>query len=155
MIAAVTQFLVVDIRPLVLLPGLFLDSGNLLALLLGRLDLLFDDRDNVLVYAQIIVEIPGYEIIDKRPDGRAFVVDGIAVFVLYLLVPHVGGAELCLGLSLELRLLDLDADGADDALAAVLRVVVLLEEVFQCFRDGLPERCKVGSSLPGVLSVDE
>lgn len=66
MIAAVTQFLVVDIRPLVLLPGLFLDSGNLLALLLGRLDLLFDDRDNVLVYAQIIVEIPGYEIIDKK-----------------------------------------------------------------------------------------
>ena len=58
MIAAVTQFLVVDICPLVLLPGLFLDSGNLLALLLGRLDLLFDDRDKFLVDAQIIVEIP-------------------------------------------------------------------------------------------------
>ena len=99
------------------------------------------------MHSQIIVEIPGDKIIDKSPDGRspvdhdctvlAFHV--LAVLVLHRLFPHIGGAELGLGLAFEVRFLDLDADGADDALAEDLRVVVLLEEVFLCLGDGFPQ----------------
>ena len=161
--AAVAQLAVIDIRLLVPFPGLLLDPGDFLALRLGLLDLVLDDRNNVLVDSQVVVQILGDEVIDVRADGRPAVdLDGavgvenlLAVPVGLLLLPHVGGSELGLCLAFEVRLLDLDADRPDDALAAVLRSVVLLEEILERLRYGLPERREVGATVTGVLSVDE
>ena len=69
MIAAIAQLLIIDIGPLVLLPGLLLDTGYFLALLLGGLDLLLDDRDYLLMDAQIVVQIPGNEVVNKGRSG--------------------------------------------------------------------------------------
>ena len=71
MIAAVAQFPVVDIGPLVLLAGLLLNARNFLTLLLVGLDLLFDYRHYLLVDAQVIVQSLGYEVVDIGAYGRA------------------------------------------------------------------------------------
>ena len=65
MIAAVPQFLVIDIGLLVFLPGFLLDNGDFLALLLGSLDFLLQFRDNVHVHMEIVVQMLGNEVIDE------------------------------------------------------------------------------------------
>ena len=113
--------------------------------------------------AEIIIQVLGNEVVDERPDGRAAVylqrsvrvLDLLAVGVGLVFLPHIGGTQLGLGLALEVRLLDLDADGTDYALAAVLRLVVLLEIILERLGDGLAEGGQVGTSVPRILSVDE
>ena len=51
-----------------------------------------------------------------------------SVLILYVCLPHICRAELCLGLSLEVRLLNLDADRSDDSLTDVFRCEVFLGE---------------------------
>ena len=161
--AAVAQLAVIDIRLFVSFPGLLLDPGDFLALRLGLLDFVLDDRNNVLVDSQVVVQIFGDEVIDVRSDGRATVdlygairiLHLLAVPVRLLLFPHIGGTELGLCLTFEVRLLDLYADRSNDALAAVLGSVVLLEELLESLGDGLTESGQMGSSVTGVLAVYE
>ena len=161
MVAAVAELLVIDIGLLVALPGLLLNTGDLLALGLGLLDLVLYDRNDIKMDPEVVVEVAGHEIIDKRADSRTAVnlqrTVGVlylfAVFVRLVFLPHVGGAELGLGLTLEVWLLDLDADRSYDALAAVLGLVVFLEIVLECLGYSLPESGEVGSSVAGVLAV--
>ncbi len=95
---AVSQLSVIDIRFLVPFPCLLLDSGDLLALGLRLLDLVLDDRDDVLVDAKIVVQISGDEVVDERSDRRSAVnldravriEDLLAVLVRLFLLPHVG-----------------------------------------------------------------
>ena len=152
---AVAELAVIDVGLLVALARLFLDAGNLLSLRLGGLDLLLDDRDDIQVHVEIVVEVLGDEVVDEAPDGRSAVDGRGAVVVFDLLLPHVGGAELGLGLAFEDRFLDLDGDGADDALADVLGLVILLEEVLERLGDGLAVGGQVGPAVAGVLAVDE
>ena len=160
---AVAQLAVIDIRFLVPFPCLLLDSGDLLALGLRLLDLVLDDRDDVLVDAKIVVQVSGDEVVDERPDRRSAVdldravrvQDLLAVFVRLLLFPHIGGTEFRLGLTFEVRLLDLDAYRSDYSLTAVLRSVVFLVELLEGLGYGLPESGQMRSSVTGVLSVDE
>ena len=140
------QLAVVDVGPLVALAGLLLDAGDLLPFLLGRLDLVLDDGDDVLVDVEVVVEVLRHVIVDEAADGGA---------VVPVLLPEVEGTELDLGLALELGLLDLYADGSDDALAAVLGGIILLEELLEGLRYGLPVCGEVGPAVPGVLTVDE
>ena len=153
--AAVAQLAVVDVGALVALAGLLLDAGDLLTLLLGGLDLVLDDRDNLLVDVEVVVQILRDEVVDVGADGGADVGLERSRFVVYLLLPHVVGSELGLGLAFEVRLLDLDADGAHDALAAVGGVVVLLEELLERLGDGLAVGGQVRAAVAGVLAVDK
>ena len=161
--AAVAQLAVIDIRLFVSFPGLLLDPGDFLALRLGLLDFVLDDRNNVLVDSQVVVQIFGDEVIDVRSDGWPSVdlygairiLHLLAVPVRLLLFPHIGGTELGLRLTLEVRLLNLYADRSYYALTAVLRSVVLLEEILECLGDGLTESGQMGSSVTGVLAVYE
>ena len=161
--AAVAQLAVIDIRLLVSFPGLLLDPGDFLALRLGLLDFVLDDRNNVLVDSKVVVQIFGDEVIDVRSDGWPSVdlygairiLHLLAVPVRLLLFPHIGGTELGLRLTLEVRLLNLYADRSYYALTAVLRSVVLLEEILECLGDGLTESGQMGSSVTGVLAVYE
>ena len=75
--------------------------------------------------------------------------------VLFLLFPHVCGAELGLGLGLEGWLLYLDAYCAHNSLAAVLGGVVFLEEFLESLCYSLAVGCEVGASVAGVLAIDE
>ena len=107
------------------------------------------------MYSQVVVEVLGYEIVDVGPDGGADLGVEHSVLVGLLPLPHIVGAELGLGLAFEVGLLYLYADGPDYALAAVGRLVVLLEEVFEGLGYGLPEGREMGASVAGVLPVDE
>ena len=89
MVAAVAEFLVIDIGTLVLLSGLLLDSGDFLALFLRVLYLFLDDRDDFLVDCQVIVQVPGNEVVDEGPDGRALGYHCIALVIFLLFDPHV------------------------------------------------------------------
>ena len=153
--AAVAELGVIDVGALVALAGLLLDAADLLALLLGGLDLVLDHGDDLLVHAEIVVQVLGHEVVDVGADGGADVGLERAGFVVELLLPHVVGPELGLGLAFEVRLLDLDADGAHDALAAVLGLVVLLEELLERLGDGLAVGGEVRAAVAGVLAVDE
>ncbi len=112
---------------------------------------------------EIVVEIRLYEVVDEGPDCRASLdsvrpvrlLDRIAVLVEDLLLVGVGGAELGLGLPLEVGLLNADADCPDDALTDVLGGIILLEELLEGLRDGLPERSQMRPSVAGVLPVHE
>ena len=154
-VAAVAQLLVVDAAALVALAHLLLDSRDFLALLLRGLYLLLYGRDYLLVYAQVVVEVLGYEVVDVGPDGGADLGVEHSVLVGLLPLPHIVGAELGLGLAFEVGLLYLYADGPDYALAAVGRFVVLLEEVLEGLGYCLPEGREMGASVAGVLPVDE
>ena len=81
--------------------------------------------------------------------------DGGAVGPLMLVLPHVFGAELHLGLRLEFGLLDADAHRPDYALAYVCGVEVLLEEVLEDLGHHLLECREVGAAEGGVLPVHE
>ena len=65
MVAAVTKLAVVDIRLLVPFTGLFLDAGYLFALGLGLFDLILYDRNDIKMDPQVVVQVPGYEIVDE------------------------------------------------------------------------------------------
>ena len=54
---AVSEFLVVDVSPLVALLGLLLDSGDFLSFLLRLGNLLLEDRDDLLIYMKVVIEI--------------------------------------------------------------------------------------------------
>ena len=86
---------------------------------------------------EVVVQVLGDEVIDKAPDGRADVGGQDSVLSFDLLLPHVVGSEFGLCLTFEVRFLNLDADGTHDALAAVSRLVVLLEEILEGLGDGL------------------
>ena len=152
---AVAELAVVDVCPLVPLLCLLLDAGNLLAFLFGRYDLLLKHRRYLLVHVEVVVEVGLYEVVDERPDGRAFPVFDVSFIVLLVLFPHVCGAELGLGLAFKVRLLDLDADCSDDSLPDVFRRVVLFEELLQGLGNRLSQGGKMCTSLAGVLSVYE
>ena len=161
--AAVAELLVIDIGLLVLFPCLFLDAGDILPFFLGVLDFFLNDRNDILVFVEVVVKVSGYKVIDKSPDSRAPVdfdrsvcaFHRVSVLVALLLLPHVCGTEFGLGLAFELRFLDEDAYGSDDALTAVLRLVVFLEEILECLCDSLPVCCEVGASVACILAVDK
>ena len=156
---AVAELTVVDVGSLVSLLSLLLDCRDLLALLLGLSDLLLQDRDDLLVHVQIVVQICLQELVDGASDSRTLLISMGSVLVLHVSLPHVCRTELCLGLSLEVRLLDLDADSSDDTLTDVLRVEILLSEslveLLQGLRDTFPHRSEVGTTVARVLSVYE
>ena len=152
---AVAQLPVIDIGPLVALPGLFLYDRNLLSLLLAVLDLLLDDRYYVGMNMEVIVQVLGHEVVDECPDSRSVLQSHCPVRLLHLLFPGIDAAELHLGLRLEVRFLNLNADRADYAHAAVLRGVVFLEEFFQGLGNRLPVGREMGASVAGVLAVDK
>ena len=153
--AAVAELAVVDVRLLVALAGLLLDSRDLFALLLAGLDLLLYDGDDVRIHMEVVVQVLGHEVVDERPDGGTVLDAHRAVRLLHLLFPGVHRTELHLGLRLEVGLLYLHADGSDDAHAAVLWGVVLLEEFLERLGHGLAVGGEVGASVPCVLAVDE
>ena len=68
---------------------------------------------------------------------------------------HILRSELRLGLRLEHRLLDLDADRRDDRRADVRRIEILAVELLDRLGDRLPERGLMRPALRRVLSVDE
>ena len=155
MIAAVTEFAVVDRCFSIALARLFLYAGNLLPLLLGCLYLFFYYRHNLLVNVQIVVEILGYEIVHIASDGGSYIEFRQALFVVSLLFPHIVAPEFGFGLAFEVRFLNQDADGSNNALPAVGRFVVFLEEVFEGFGDGFAVSGKMGAAVTGVLAVNE
>src|SRR5574344_845945 len=156
---AVAELPVVDVGPLVPLLGLFLDGGDFFPFLLGCCNLLLEYRNYFLMYMEIIVEVCLYEIVDKAPDGRTLVIGPAAVFIDGFSVPHVVGTEFGLCLSFEVRLLNLDADGSDDALTDVLGSKILLchslIELLEGFCHCLPHCREVCPSVAGILAVDE
>ena len=143
---AVAQLAVVDAGLLVALAGFFLDTGNLFPFGLGRFDLLLDNGDDLRMDAQVIVQVAGDEVVHEAADGGA---------VVLLLLPHVVGTQLGLGLAFEIRFLDLDADGAYQALPDIFRSVILLEEILERLGYRLSQGCQVGAAVAGVLAVDE
>ena len=152
---AVAQLAVIYICSLVPFLGLLLDAGNLLALLLCGNDLLLKNWWYLLVHVEVVVEIGLYEVVDECPDSRTFVINDVAILILGVLLPHVCGTELSLCLTFEVRLLDLYADGSDDALADVFRCIIFLEEFLECLDYGFSEGCQMSTSLACVLTVHE
>ena len=162
MVAAVAQLAVVHLGALVPFPGFLLDALDLFSFLLGSLYPFLDDRSDVHVHPEIVVQVLGDEIVDECPDGLSAVDDEGSVRILHRvtvfhadLFPHVGGTKFGLGLALEVGLLNLDAYGSDDTSAAVFRSIVFLEEFLEGFCDRLAESCKVGASVSRVLAVDK
>ena len=86
------------------------------------------------MHVKPVVEVGLHEIVYEASDGRTLVIDYVAFVVLCVLLPHVCGTELSLGLSFEVRLLDLYAYGSDYSLAYVLRCIIFLEEFLECRR---------------------
>ena len=152
---AVPELLVVDIGLLVALAGLLLYARNLHTLGLGCLDLVLQNRHHILVYAQVVVQVLGHEVVDVGAYGRTRLVVHHAVGVRLLPLPHIGGPELGLGLAFEVGLLNLYAYGSDHALTEVGRLVVLLEELLESLGNGFPVCREVGASVAGILAVDE
>ena len=146
MVAAVAQLLVIDISPLVFLAGLLLYAGYFFALLLVGLYFLFDNRYDFLVDAQIIVQSLGYEVIDIGAYRRTYI---------SVLFPQIGGTELDFGLAFEFRFLNLNRNRTHDALTAVLRSIILLEELLEGLGNCFAVGCKMGSTIPGILAVHE
>ena len=105
--------------------------------------------------AEIVVEIFGHEIVDVRTDSGTDVGLEAAVLVVNLLLPHIVGPQLGLGLTFEVRLLNLDADGSHYALTAVCRFVIFLEELLEGLGYGFAVGCQMGTSVTGVLTVHE
>ena len=155
MVSAVPQFPVVDGGFLGALPCLFLDAGNFFPLCLGSLDFLLNHRDNVHVHVEVVVQVLGDKVIDKGAYGGAAVRGGGTIGAFHLLFPHVGRAQFGLGLAFKDGLLDLDGDGAHNALADVLRLVVLLVEVLEGLGNGLTVGRQMGAAVTGVLAVDK
>ncbi len=107
------------------------------------------------MHVQVVVQVLGDKIVHEGADGGTAVYGRSTVGAFHLFLPHVGGTQLGLGLALEDGLLDLNGDGAYNALADVLGLVVLLVKVFECLGDGLAVGGQVRAAVPGVLAVDE
>ena len=85
-------------------------------------------------------------------------VQQVADDVLHLLdqVPaDLGVAELVLGLRLEYRVLQPDRQSADEPLAHIVAVVLLLREIVDRLQDALAEGAQVRAAVTRVLAVDE
>ena len=89
------------------------------------------------MHVEIIVKISLYEIVDEASDRRTLLAAAGSVLILGLCGPHICGTELCLGLICEDRLLNLDADSSDYALADILRSEILLGVSLEELLEGL------------------
>ncbi len=154
-VAAVAELAVVDGGFLGPFAGLFLDAGNFFAFGLGGFDLVLDDGNDLHVHVEVVVQVLGDEVVHEGADRGTAVYRGAAVGPFDLLFPHVGGAELGLGLAFEDGLLDLDGDGAHNALADILGLVVFFVEVFEGLGDGFAVGGQMGAAVACVLAVDE
>ena len=154
-VSAVPELAVVNGRFLGPFAGLFLYAGNFFPFGLGGLDLILNGGDYVHMHMEIVVQVLGDKVVDVGADGGTAVYGRGAVRSFHLLFPHIGGPQLGFGLAFEDGLLDLDGNGAYDALADVLGLVILLEKVLEGFGDGFAVCSQVGAAVAGVLAVDE
>ena len=107
------------------------------------------------MHVEVVVKICLDEVVYETSDSRSLVINDVSVCIFGVLLPHEGRTELGLGLTLEVRLLDLDADGSDNTLTDVLRVIILLEELLQGLYYSLSEGSKVSTSVACILTVHE
>ena len=139
---AVAELLIVERGLLDPLLGFLGDALECLPLPLVVDHLLLQDLGGVGVLVEVVVELKLDEVDDKLLDRDAALGD-------------LAAAELGLGLRLEDRLLDPDADGGGDAGADVVVVVVLVEEFLHRLADRLLEGRQMRPAVERILPVDK
>ena len=147
--AAVTELAVVEADLLGTLAGSLLDASNLLAFLLIGLDLGLQHADRLGVLVQVVIQVAFQDVEDVCFK------EGAVVSAVWIVGREVGGAEFGLGLRLKHRFLDPHAQGANQALADVGRLVFLLVELAYHAGITLAESGLVRAAFGGVLAVDE
>ena len=139
--ATVAQLTIVQVSLLGTLAGQFRHTCHRLALALALLDLVLNDLSHILVDMQVVVHL---------------LLDEVAhIFINSVTIgSHHGRAQLDLGLTLEDGFLDVDGYGGHDARTDVA-ILVFAKELLDGLGNMLLEGTLVGSSLGGVLAVDE
>ena len=141
--AAVAQLAVVHVHLLGTLAGELGDACDGLALLFGILYLLQHGVGSLRCLVEEVVHLGLDEVAHELVETHAAV------------GRHGGGAEFHLSLALEDGFLDIDSNGRHHAVAYVSEFLVLVVELFDGTGYVFLEGALMGTSLCGVLAVDE
>ena len=146
---AVAQFAVVEAGLAAALLGQFLDTGNVLTLLLVALDFLQQGVGGLGMHVKIVVEVPLEDVEDIGFE------EGAVVSAVGVVGREVGGAEFGLRLCLKYRLLYADAQRANQTLSDVGGFVFLLVELAHHAGIAFAKSRLVRAALSGMLTVDK
>ena len=139
--AAVTELTVVEVGLLGTLTGQLGHTRHRLTLPFALLDLIFQDLCHVSMDMQVVVHLlldkVAHIFINADPVGS-----------------HGQGAQLDLRLTLEHRFLHIDGNGGHNTCADV-SILVFVEELLDGTGDMLFKGTLVGTSLSGMLTIDE
>ena len=98
------------------------------------------------MHVKVVVKVLGNEVVHETADCRSYA---------FLLLPHICGTELGLCLALEVRFLDLYADGSHYTLTAVFGLIIFFEKFLDGLGYGLAVRCQMSAAVAGILPVYE